>query len=141
MVSEVITVRPLDQKRLLAVAGRHAIVTDRKPEHGGTDIGCTSGELLLVAIGSCATGSVRNFLESAGAPTHSLYVRVAFEAHPEPEERDMIKITINLLDQILDDHSEAIVKAALSGAVVSRLRLGSQVNVETRPLITDTKIR
>ena len=133
-----IIVRPLDQKRLLAVAGRHAIVADRKAEDGGTDIGCTSGELLLVAIGSCATGSVRNFLQSSGMPTHALQVTAAFEPHPA-EMRDAIKITISLPNEILNGKSEAVANAALSGSVVSRLRLGSQVDVQVSPTIRDTK--
>ncbi len=58
-----VIVRRKEGKRLSCNAGPHEVVTDRKPEDGGTDAGCTSGELLLMAIGSCATGSVRTYLE------------------------------------------------------------------------------
>jgi uncharacterized OsmC-like protein len=74
-----IRVTRLDGKRLLGRAGPHEIVSDRKREDGGTDTGCTSGELLLLAIGSCAAGSVRNFLEQQDLPSSPLAVDVSFE--------------------------------------------------------------
>ncbi len=60
-------VRPVTGKKLLGSAGRHTVVTDRKVAEGGTDAGCTSGELLLLAMASCATGSIRNALVEARA--------------------------------------------------------------------------
>jgi uncharacterized OsmC-like protein len=133
-----ITVRPLDQKRLLAVAGRHALVTDRKPEDGGTDIGCTSGELLLMAIGSCASGSIRNFLKAAGLDAYAFEVAVALQPNPQTDGRDAIAITISVPAGMIDGKSESVMNAALSGAVVSRIRLGSQVEVrcQTTPAST-----
>jgi uncharacterized OsmC-like protein len=127
-----VKVRPLEQKRLLAVAGRHELVTDRKADEGGNDAGCTSGELLLVAIGSCATGSVRNFLQESGLPSDGLEVDVDFEPSAEAGERDMIAVVIGLPAGILARKSDAIVAAARAGGVVSRMLLGSRVVVRCR---------
>ncbi len=128
-----VKVRPLEQKRLLAVAGRHELVTDRKADEGGSDAGCTSGELLLVAIGSCATGSVRNFLQESGLPSDGLEVDVDFEPSAEAGERDTIAVVIGLPAGILARKSDAIVAAARAGGVVSRMLLGSRVVVRCRP--------
>jgi uncharacterized OsmC-like protein len=129
-----VKVRPLEQKRLLAVAGRHQIVTDRKPEEGGSDAGCTSGELLLVAIGSCTTGSVRNFLRESDLPTDGLEVSVDFGPPAEPGERDTIAIVIELPAGILAQNSDAILDAARGGGVVSRMLLGSNLALRCQPV-------
>lgn len=127
-----VKVRPLDQKRLLGVAGRHAVITDRKIEEGGSDVGCTSGELLLLAIGSCATGSLRNFLEGSGLAVDGLEVDVELEPAPVAGERDAIVIRVCVPAEVLDGRFEAITAAARSGRVVSRMRLGSRVVVRCR---------
>jgi len=129
-----VKVRPLEQKRLLATAGRHQIVTDRKINDGGSDAGCTSGELLLVAIGSCTTGSVRNFLRGSGLPTDGLEVNVDFEPSSQPGERDIISIVIWLPADILAQNSEAILEAARGGGVVSRMLLGPHVVLRCQPV-------
>lgn len=128
-----VKVRPLDQKRLLGVAGHHAVVTDRKIEDGGSDVGCTSGELLLLAIGSCATGSLRNFLNKSGLATNGLEVDVQLEAPAEPGERDAIAIDICLPAEVLDGRAEEIANAAQAGRVVSRMKLGSRIVVRCQP--------
>ncbi len=124
-----VNVRPLDQKRLLGVAGHHAIVTDRKPDEGGGDVGCTSGELLLLAIGSCATGSVRKFLWAADLPIDGLTVDVNFVPSPVVGDRDSIGIDIHLPAKVLDGRAQDIMTASQSGRVVSRIRLGSRLVV------------
>jgi organic hydroperoxide reductase OsmC/OhrA len=128
-----VKVRPLDQKRLLGVAGRHAVITDRKVEEGGSDVGCTSGELLLLAIGSCATGALRNFLKGSGFPVDGLEVDVDLEPAPVAGERDAIAIRVCLPAEVLDGRLDAIATAAQSGRVVSRMRLGSRVLVRCQP--------
>jgi uncharacterized OsmC-like protein len=129
-----VKVRPLEQKRLLATAGRHQIVTDRKIDDGGGDAGCTSGEVLLVAIGSCTTGSVRNFLRESGLPIDGLEVTVDFEPSDEPGERDTIVIVVGLPAGILAQKSDAILEAARGGGVVSRILLGSRVALRCQPV-------
>ena len=129
-----VKVRPLEQKRLLATAGRHQLITDRKIDDGGSDAGCTSGELLLVAIGSCTTGSVRNFLRASGLPTDGIEVNVEFEPSIQPGERDTIVIVIGLPAEVLAEKSDAIFEAARGGGVVSRMLLGSHVALRCQPV-------
>lgn len=128
-----VKVRPLDGKRLLGVAGHHAVVTDRKIEEGGSDVGCTSGELLLLAIGSCATGSLRNFLKDSDLATDGLEVDVDLEPSPVAGECDAIAIRVSLPAEVIDGRLDEITAAAQSGRVVSRMRLGSRIVVRCRP--------
>jgi uncharacterized OsmC-like protein len=124
-----VKVRPIGQKRLLGTAGSHAVITDRKLEEGGSDVGCTSGELLLLAIGSCATGSLRNFLGKSGLSSESLEVNVDFGSSGQGDERDAVSIVVSLPAEVLDGNADRIAAAAQSGRVVSRIKLGSPVIV------------
>ncbi len=131
---DVVFVRPIGGKQLLGTAGRHSVVTDRKIADGGTDAGCTSGELLLLAMASCATGSIRNALAADGLSADDMRVEVELAAPRQPGRRDGILITVVLPERLLAGRTEAIADAATSGGVVSRVRLGSDVEVRCRPL-------
>ena len=121
-------VKPLAGKQLLCTARNRALITDRPVESGGTDIGYTSGELLLLAIGSCATGGLRNFFEAKGLPSQDIVTEVFFEP-AAPGERDRIVIEIDLGEDRLHAGADAIKAAATSGRVVSRVKLGSEIEV------------
>ncbi len=118
-------------RKLHCSVGRHVVVTDRKVEDGGSDAGCTSGELLLVAAGSCAAGSTRRFLDEAGLPSGTLAVDVGLEPAGEGE-RDTIVIAILLPPGCDDCKDSDVERAALSGGVVSRLALGSRIRIVCR---------
>lgn len=134
MASTKVFVQPVSGKKLLGTAGRHTVVTDRKPADGGTDAGCTSGELLLLAMASCATGSIRNRLVACGSPADAIRVEVALAPAKAAAARDGILITVFLPQSVLAAGTEPIVAAAVSGGVVSRIKLGSDVEVCCQPL-------
>lgn len=127
-------VKPIGGKKLLGSAGRHSVITDRKAADGGTDAGCTSGELLLLAIGSCATGSVRKALAQRGDPIDDIRVEVELTPATIDGARDGILITVYLPRSVLAEGTEPIAAAATAGGVVSRIVLGSEVHVRCRPI-------
>ncbi len=127
-----VEIERLEGKKLLGTAGRHSLVLDRKLEDGGGDCGFTSGEMLQLAIGACAAGSVRNFLEERGLPARPLRIRIAFAAREGG--RDDIVIALQLPRAALSAGMDAVAAAACSGGVVSRIRLGSTVLVECEPI-------
>lgn len=122
------TIKQLGGKQLLCTARSRALITDRPLESGGTDIGYTSGELLLLVIGSCASGGLRKFFETKGLPSQDLVTEVFFEP-AAPGERDRIVIEIGLGDELLQAGADAIKAAAVSGRVASRVKLGSVIDV------------
>jgi hypothetical protein len=61
-------------------------------------------------------------------------VEVELTAPKQPGQRDGIRITVVLPERLLAGGTEAIVDAATSGGVVSRVRLGSDIEVRCRPL-------
>ncbi len=80
-------VRMLSGTQLLGTARNHTVVTDRPMDEGGTDTGCTSGEMLLLAIGSCASESLRRYFSGLGTPCHSLSAEVRFDTPTAPGRR------------------------------------------------------
>jgi hypothetical protein len=130
----VVFIRPIAGKKLLGSAGRHSVVTDRKVADGGTDAGCTSGELLLLAMASCATGSIRNALTGINLGPDDIRVEVNLVPPETPGARDGILITVYLPQPVLTAGLDPIVTAAVSGGVVSRIKLGSDVAVACEPL-------
>jgi len=123
-----VTVTRLEGRRLLCRAGRHEVITDRKTDEGGADSGCTSGELLLMAIGSCAAGGVRRHLEARGLAENDFAVEVTLEPSPTGAERPVIVIDVNLAPALAGEE-RGIEVAATTGRVTSRICLGSEVQV------------
>lgn len=124
-----INVRQLTGKQLQGTARTHRLVTDRTLEEGGSDAGCTSGELLLIAIGSCYVGSLRAFLEKQGLSCRELSADVFFEPHEDPTKRDRIVIVLTLDPAVRDFDLDAIKAVAGAGGVTSRIQLGSEIDI------------
>ncbi len=119
----------MEGRKLRCSVGQHVIVTDRKSADGGTGSGCTSGELLLVAAGSCATGAVRRYLDGREYPSRDMAVEVALKPAALPGSRDIIAIDIFVSADVREDDLPQIKTAALSGGVVGRLALGSEIEI------------
>ena len=124
-----IHVERIDGRKLRCEAGRHVIITDRKIEEGGTDAGCTSGELLLVSIGSCAAGSARRYLQEHGLPSVDLAVDVGLRPIAAAGSRDATVIEVSVSSDIPERDIAGIENAALSGGVTRRLAMGSEIEV------------
>ncbi len=124
-----VKVTVLEGKQLLGTARTRAVVTDRPFEEGGTDAGFTSGEMLLLAIGSCSAGSLRNHLAARGMPCRDLAVEVFFEPSGTAGARERIVIALDLDERFYRDDPARIAAAATCGGVTSRVRLGSEVEV------------
>lgn len=123
-----VNVTMLSGTQLLCTARGHTVVTDRPLDEGGTDAGFTSGEMLLLAMGSCASGSLRRHFMEQGTPCNKLHLDVRFDAPVAPGRRDRIIIDLTV-DESLCAGREHIRNAILSGGVTGRIAAGSDVNV------------
>ena len=118
----------LSGTQLLGTARSRTVITDRPLDEGGTDTGFTSGEMLLLAIGSCASGGLRRHFTESGTPCRNLRTDVRFDAPTAPGRRDRIVIDLTLDDALCTDW-QRIRAAALSGGVTSRLAAASDIDV------------
>lgn len=118
----------LSGTQLLGTARSRTVVTDRPLDEGGTDAGFTSGEMLLLAIGSCASGGLRRHFAGKGMPCSNLRADVRFDTPTAPGRRDRIVIDLTLDNALCADRS-LIRAAALSGGVTSRLAAASDIEV------------
>lgn len=134
VAQEMVFTRPIAGKKLVGTAGSHQVVTDRKASDGGTDAGCTSGDLLLLAMASCATGSIRNSPAGRGLKEQDIRVEVDFVKPAQAADRDDLLISVFVPRDLVAAQNNAIVDAALRGGVVSRIKLGSQVIARCLPL-------
>ena len=118
----------LSGTQLRGTARSHTIMTDRPLHEGGSDAGCTSGEMLLLAIGSCASGTLRRHFAQQGTPCETLSADVWFDTPAAPGKRDRIVISLTL-DSGLSAMPDDIRTLALSGGVTSRIASGSDIEV------------
>lgn len=127
-----ISIRQIEGKQLLGIARHRAVVMDRKVEHGGTDVGFTSGELFLLAIGSCAMGSVRSFFEARAVRCVGMAASVFFEP-AGPEAADRVAIELSLPSSLAELDANGLAEAAVSGGVTGRIRSGTEIAVRVTP--------
>lgn len=88
-----------------------------------------SGELLLLAIGSCSMDVLLRFFRERGISGKNISVDVFFEKHASATQRDRIVISINGDNDLLSIDAEMIKAVAISGGVTSRMKLGSNIDV------------
>ena len=127
----VIHVTRVAERTFRCASRDHAVLTDRPTEEGGTDRGPTSGELLMMAIGSCAAGSLRRYLaERAGGMDFSVAVTLLEGAPDRPRP---VRIALTLPAGLSPQDIDAARAAALTGGVVSRIAQGSKIEIVVAP--------
>lgn len=58
--------------------GSHAMQSDEASENGGNDVGPDPHELLLAALGACASTTVQMYAERKHWPIHGVHVHLAY---------------------------------------------------------------
>ena len=118
-----------DGKALLGRARHHLVIPDRPPEDGGQDLGCTSGELMLLSVGSCVVGSMRGYVERNALPVEIRKADVHVEPASVPDGFGRLVVSAQLIGELTPAEMPALIAAAGSGRVVRRFRQGSQIDI------------
>lgn len=116
----------------------HTIVTDRPVDEGGRDRGGTSGELLLLAIGSCAVGNLRDHILRSNLPVIFNKADIFLETNNAPEDFGRVVVSAELYGAMTPEESQALIEAAGGGRVVRRLRTGSRVDIQIKMLPSES---
>jgi len=122
-------VRLLQGKTLVGSARGHSLRTDRPLANGGSDLGPTSGELLLIAIGSCVVGTLNGFLTAGGETPDGLTATVRFDAAAGAEKFGRILVDVRIPGVAGAEQRPELVAAAGAGRVTQRIRAGSEVAI------------
>jgi len=125
-------------KTLLGRVRNHIVVTDRPSADGGQDLGGTSGELMLLSVGSCAVGNIRDHVERNALPIIFLKADVFVETPTMSEDLGPVVISAEFFGALTPDELRALIDAAGSGRVVRRLRKGTQVDIRVTVCSTVT---
>lgn len=106
----------------------HVVFTDRRALDGEKELGCTSGELMLLSVGSCVVGNLNLFALENGIDIEDVSADVRAEDAPE-DGFGAITVDVQINQEIPDDTLEGLRQAAGSGRVTGRFRQGSDVRI------------
>ena len=117
-----------DGTTLVGRAGEHVVLTDRRLADGGNALGCTSGELMLLSVGSCVVGSVNLAAGRYGANIEHLSADVQIE-EVSNNAYGAITVDVRISGEVSEETLDALREAAGSGRVTSRLHQNSEVKI------------
>jgi len=115
-------------------ARSHAFWADEPPELDGLDSGPTPYELLLAAVGSCTTITMRMYARRKGWPLEKLQIELTHEKLDSGDITDRISKQITLTGPLSEDQRTRLLEIA-DRCPVHRTLLG---NLEIRTTTTDS---
>lgn len=134
-----VTTSLLAGRTLLGRARGHSVLTDRPEQGGGGDAGCTSGELLLLAIGSCVVGNVARCAAERDIALLRLHADVRIDDMPQDggpgdDGYAPVEVEVEIAADLLDGDLEALRAAAGSGRVTGRVNRNTDVRIRLVPV-------
>lgn len=106
----------------------HVVLTGRRAADGEMERGCTSGELMLLAVGSCVVGNLNLFALQQGIDIEDLSANVRIEDVPGDGFGE-ITVDVQIGGEVPEDTLEDLRQAAGSGRVTGRFRQNSEVRI------------
>jgi uncharacterized OsmC-like protein len=120
--------------------GAHAFQADEPSESGGNDAGPESHELLLAALGACASITVQMYADRKQWPVEAVQVRLSYVKVPtegqsdaKTETVDGIEMEISCSGNLSQDQQRRLLEIA-ARCPVHRM-LTSQMRIQTRLLL------
>jgi len=126
--------------------GPHQFLSDETPETGGNDTGPNAHELLLAALGACASTTVQMYAQRKQWPLQEVqaavsYARVPAENPADSDAKDgmvdRIVMEISFAGDLSEQQQRRILEIA-NKCPVHRM-LVSQVQVDTRLLVSSPR--
>ena len=123
--------RDLGGKMRHAIAiGKHALVADEPPEHGGEDSGPTPHDLYDAALGACKALTMTWYAQRKGFPLQDVEVTIKRDAAAEREGVYRLRALVSLGGELSEDQREALLAVA-SRCPVHKLMTRVTTEIET----------
>lgn len=119
-----------ETKYLQAIeTGRHHIVGDEPLGNGGQDAGPSPYGLLLSALGSCTSATLRMYAERKGWELGTIRVRLSFERHETADQQKSEHITrqISFGATLTDEQKRRLGEIAEKTPVTKTIRQGTPI--------------
>jgi uncharacterized OsmC-like protein len=120
--------------------GAHAFQADEPSENGGNDAGPESHELLLAALGACASITVQMYADRKQWPVEAVHVRLSYVKVPAEDQPDAktemvdgIEMEVSCSGDLSQDQQRRLLEMA-ERCPVHRM-LTSQMQIHTRLLM------
>lgn len=123
-----VKVQHLGAVRFEATTRGHRVICDQPRDNGGSDIGMTPPEFLLISLGTCAGFYAAKYLETRNLPSQGLEVRVHAEKVLQPAR--LGKFRINVVVPGLDPAHEAGILRAVKACLIHNTLINAPV-IET----------
>jgi hypothetical protein len=115
--------------RLLGTARGRSVVMDR-PNDAGDDIGFMSGELLLLALGSCVAGGLKRYSKNINKLNDDFWVELELLPKKDGDDLSPIAIVLGVERPKDPEQAQILIDTALSGDVSGRLKKCGAVDVQ-----------
>lgn len=120
-----------ETKYLQAIeSGRHHLVADEAVDSGGQDAGPTPYGLLLSALGSCTSATLRMYAERKGWELGTIRVRLSFEWHKDEQANtrsEHITRQLSFSGALTDEQKQRLGEIAEKTPVTKTLRQGTPI--------------
>ena len=123
--------------------GAHAFQADEPSDNGGNDAGPDSQELLLAALGACASTTVQMYADRKQWPLEGVHVRLFYVKAPAEDQPnaetgmvDGIEMGISCSGDLSQDQQHRLLEIA--GRCPVHHMLMSQMQIHTQLLVTSS---
>jgi len=92
--------------------GRHTLTGDLMPEAGGSDVGPSPKELLMLSLALCTSMTVRLYAQRSGFPLNHVAVDVEESCLPGEHVPQSLSILLRLEGELSEAQRERLLRAA-----------------------------